>query len=68
MDGKTSLAEQSEAETVLYHDVEVTDATLRSVLANVNTVLGIYYEYSSYDQYQTLKSYYYDSRMLIQLL
>lgn len=60
MDGKTSLAEQSEAETVLYHDVEVTDATLRSVLANVNTVLGIYYEYSSYDQYQTLKSYYYD--------
>ena len=25
----------------------------------MNTVLGIYYEYSSYDQYQTLKKYYY---------
>ncbi len=59
IDGKTSLAEQEEEETVLYSDVEVTDATLRSVLANVKTVLGIYYEYSSYDQYQTLKKYYY---------
>ena len=59
IDGSTSLNEQVEEETVIYKDVEVTDATLRSVLANVNTVLGIYYEHSSYDQYQTLKKYYY---------
>lgn len=59
INGSTSLAEQAEEETVLYTDVEVTDATLRSVLSNVKTVLGIYYEYSSYDQYQTLKKYYY---------
>ncbi|MDE7238708.1 MAG: hypothetical protein K2N41_03235, partial [Lachnospiraceae bacterium] len=59
MDGKTSLAEQETESPYLYPDVDVTDATLRSVLANVNTVLGLYYEYSSYDQYQTLKKYYY---------
>lgn len=59
IDGSTSLNEQAEEETIIYTDVEVTDATLRSVLANVNTVLGVYYEYSSYDQYQTLKKYYY---------
>ncbi len=59
IDGNTSLTEQAEEEIVIYKDVEVTDATLRSVLANVNTVLGVYYEYSSYDQYQTLKKYYY---------
>lgn len=59
IDGSTSLNEQVEEETILYKDVEVTDATLRSVLANVNTVLGIHYEFSSYDQYQTLKKYYY---------
>lgn len=59
IDGKTSLTDQETESAYLYPDVEVTDATLRSVLANVNTVLGLYYEYSSYDQYQTLKKYYY---------
>lgn len=60
IDGKTSKAEQKDEETPLYSDVEVTDGTLRSVLANVNTVLGLYYEYSSYDQYQALKKLYYE--------
>lgn len=60
IDGNTSGKKQAEEAPYLYPDVEVTDATLRSVLANVNTVLGIYYEYSSYDQYQTLKKYYYE--------
>ena len=60
IDGSTSLVEQVEEETVIYQDVEVTDATLRSVLANAKTVLGIYYEFSSYNQYQTLKKYYYE--------
>lgn len=32
---------------------------MRSVIANTNTVLGLYYEYSSYDQYQALKKCYY---------
>lgn len=59
MDGKTSPAGPETEAAYLYSDVEVTDAALRSVLANVNTVLGLYYEYSSYDQYQTLKKYYY---------
>ena len=59
IDGTTKKVEQEAETTPLYYDVEVTDATLRSVLANVNTVLGLYYEYSSYDQYQTLKKYYY---------
>ena len=59
IDGNTSMIQKEEAEEFLYPDVEVTDATLRSVLANVNTVLGLYYEFSSYDQYQTLKQYYY---------
>lgn len=59
IDGSTSLNEQVEEEIILYKDVEVTNATLKSVLANVNTLLGINYEFSSYDQYQTLKKYYY---------
>lgn len=59
IDGNTSMIQKEEAEEFLYPDVEVSDATLRSVLANVNTVLGLYYEFSSYDQYQTLKQYYY---------
>lgn len=59
IDGTTKKVEQEAETTPLCYDVEVTDATLRSVLANVNTVLGLYYEYSSYDQYQTLKKYYY---------
>lgn len=64
IDGNTSLIEQNNTPISLYSDVEVTDATLRSVLANVNTVLGLYYEFSSYDQYQTLKNYYYQYKDL----
>lgn len=59
IDGSTSLLQKEETTEFLYPDVEVSAATLRSVLANVNTVLGLYYEFSSYDQYQTLKQYYY---------
>lgn len=64
IDGNTSLNKQAASSITLYSDVEVTDATLRSVLANVNTVLGLYYEFSSYDQYQTLKNYYYQYKDL----
>ncbi len=39
---------------------EVTPAMLRSTLANVKTILGIDYQYSSYEQYQTLKKCYYE--------
>lgn len=59
IDGRTALVQKEEKEEFLYPDVEVTAGTLRSLLANVNTVLGLYYEFSSYDQYQTLKQYYY---------
>lgn len=59
IDGQTSLKKQDSRPTALEKDVEVTAGTLRSVLANTNTVLGIYYEFSSYDQYQALKKCYY---------
>lgn len=57
--GGTSLQEQEQQPEVIFTDVTVDAPTLRSVLANVNTILGIDYEFSSYDQYQTLKRYYY---------
>lgn len=60
IDGNTSLQKQESKPVALAEDVDVTPGTLRSVLANVNTVLGIYYEFSSYDQYQTLKKCYYE--------
>lgn len=60
IDGSTSLQKQVSKPVALADDVEVTPGTLRSVLANVNTVLGIYYEFSSYDQYQALKKCYYE--------
>ena len=41
-------------------DTDVTPAMLNSALANVKTMLGIEYRYSSYDQYQTLKKCYYN--------
>ena len=59
IDGRTSPSAREPEADVLDTDISVTDDALRSVLANVNTVLGIYYEFSSYDQYQTLKKYYY---------
>ncbi len=60
IDGNTSVKKQENKPVTLEKDVEVTPGTLRSVLANVNTVLGIYYEFSSYDQYQALKKCYYE--------
>ncbi|HEX3021145.1 MAG TPA: metallophosphoesterase, partial [Lachnospiraceae bacterium] len=39
---------------------EVTQAMLNSVIANARTVLGVEYQYSSYDQYQSLKKCYYE--------
>lgn len=59
IDGKTSLQKQVVKPVTLYKDVKVTEGTMRSVIANANTVLGLYYEYSSYDQYQALKKCYY---------
>lgn len=59
IDGKTSAKRQKIQPVALEKDVEVTPGTLRSVLANTKTVLGLYYEFSSYDQYQALKKCYY---------
>ena len=75
IDGNTDVKETDEAtkETVPAEDTEdletteeteteelvVTAGNVRSILANTNTVLGVYYEFSTYDQYQTLKEYYY---------
>ena len=60
IDGNTSVKKQENKSVILEQDMEVTPGTLRSVLANVNSVLGIYYEFSSYDQYQALKKCYYE--------
>lgn len=59
IDGKTSPQKQAAEPVTLYKDVKVTEGMMRSVIANTNTVLGLYYEYSSYDQYQALKKCYY---------
>lgn len=59
IDGKTSAQKQAAKPVKLYKDANVTPGTMRSVIANTNTVLGLYYEYSSYDQYQALKKCYY---------
>ncbi len=59
IDGKTSAQKQAAKPVKLYKDVNVTAGMMRSVIANTNTVLGLYYEYSSYDQYQALKKCYY---------
>lgn len=40
-------------------DLKVTAGNVRSAISNVYSVLGIYYEYSSYNQYQHLKKIYY---------
>lgn len=39
-------------------------AKVRSVMANANSVLGVNYEYSSYDQYQALKKKFYQYKDL----
>ncbi len=59
IDGNTLPQKQVSKPVTLYKDVKVTEGMMRSVIANTNTVLGLYYEYSSYDQYQALKKYYY---------
>ena len=49
--------EETEAEEEA--DTEITSGNIRSVVTNANTVLGVHYEYSSYNQYQELKKLYY---------
>ena len=49
--------EETEAEEEA--DIEITSGNIRSVVTNANTVLGVHYEYSSYNQYQELKKLYY---------
>lgn len=57
IDGDTTKTDVKEAvgKTTLI----VTAGNVRSIIANANTVLGVNYEYSSYDQYQQLKKKYY---------
>ena len=57
MDGNTSMTQVSEKTGRT--DLEVTAGNVRSIIANAKTVLGLYYEYSSYNQYQQLKKTYY---------
>lgn len=57
IDGNTTMTEVSEKTGRT--DLEVTAGNVRSLIANVNTVLGINYEYSSYNQYQQLKKDFY---------
>lgn len=58
MDGKTT---KSEVEIKKAPAVGGTTAgNVRSIIANANTVLGIEYELSSFDQYQNLKKLYYE--------
>lgn len=52
-----SQVEETEAEEEA--DIEITGGNIRSVVTNANTVLGVHYEYSSYNQYQELKKLYY---------
>lgn len=59
IDGNTSKSQINNEETYVLREEEVTSQMLNSIIANTNSVLGVYYEYSSYDQYQTLKKYYY---------
>lgn len=58
--GSTSLQAQETPDEPIYTDVTADAPTLRSVIANAKSMLGIYYEFSSYDQYQTLKRWYYE--------
>lgn len=57
IDGDTA---KEEVEEKTYRtDWDMTSGKARSVQANAKSVLGIYYEYSSYDTYQRLKKSYY---------
>ena len=57
IDGDTTKEEV--AEKTFRSDWAMTTGKARSVQANAKSVLGIYYEYSSYDTYQRLKKAYY---------
>ena len=57
IDGNTTASEI--AEKTFRSDWAMTTGKARSVQANAKSVLGIYYEYSSYDTYQRLKKSYY---------
>lgn len=53
VDGDTTKKEQKEND--FRTNLKVTGGNVRSAIANAGIVLGIYYEYSSYKQYQKLK-------------
>lgn len=57
IDGDTQ-AEELEEKTYR-SDWSMTSGKVRSIQANAKSVLGVYYEYSSYDSYQRLKKSYY---------
>ena len=57
IDGNTT--EKEVEEKTYREDWSMTTGMANSVLANAKSVLGVYYEYSSYDTYQRLKKAYY---------
>ena len=57
IDGSTTKKEVEEK--TYREDWSMTMGMANSVLANAKSVLGVYYEYSSYDTYQRLKKAYY---------
>lgn len=57
VDGNTT--KKDVAEKTYRTDWSMTTGKATSVLANAKSVLGVYYEYSSYDTYQRLKKSYY---------
>lgn len=59
INGNTSKQKNAMKDNITLTDKEVTSGMINSLLANTKSILGVNYEYSSYDQYQTLKKYYY---------
>lgn len=57
IDGNTTMEEIEEK--TYRTDLAMTPGKVRSIKANAESVLGVYYEYSSYDSYQRLKKSYY---------
>lgn len=58
MDGKTTKTEVKEEKAPAV--AGKTAGNLRSIIANANTVHGLEYQLSSYNQYQSLKKLYYE--------
>lgn len=56
IDGNTTMEEVEEK--TYRTDLAMTLGKVRSIKANAESVLGVYYEYSSYDSYQKLKKSY----------